>query len=121
MCSPKPTLTASITDPRRESGTFGGTPVSPDGPVGARIWGPDLFSAPPSSAGTTGRESAGGTGLEDTDTSSTPGGSNGDGTKVKRSLPTMDDYLFMEHVRSCRVVHEDTRYLEIFNYEVCVV
>ena len=121
MYSLKPTLIASITDPRRESGTLLSTAVPPDGPVSTRRWGPDLFSAPPSGVGTTGRESAESTSLENTESSSTPGGSNGDGTKVKRPLPTMDDYLFMEHVRSCRVVHEDTRYLEIFNYEVCVV
>ncbi|OAA73871.1 Mg2+ transporter protein, CorA-like/Zinc transport protein ZntB [Cordyceps fumosorosea ARSEF 2679] len=28
----------------------------------------------------------------------------------------MDDYLFRQYVNECRVVHEETKYLEIFNY-----
>lgn len=31
---------------------------------------------------------------------------------------TMDEYLFRHFVKQCSVVHEDTSYLEIFNYTV---
>ena len=30
----------------------------------------------------------------------------------------MDDYMFRQHVHSCKNVVEDTSYVEIFNYEV---
>lgn len=30
----------------------------------------------------------------------------------------MDDYLFRQYVNECRVVHEETKYVEIFNYSV---
>lgn len=30
----------------------------------------------------------------------------------------MDDYMFHSHVNECRVVHEATSYVEIFNYTV---
>lgn len=30
----------------------------------------------------------------------------------------MDDYLFRQYVQECRVVQEETKYLEIFNYSV---
>ncbi|TQV99979.1 Mg2+ transporter protein, CorA-like/Zinc transport protein ZntB [Cordyceps javanica] len=30
----------------------------------------------------------------------------------------MDDYLFRQYVNECRVVHEETTYVEIFNYSV---
>ena len=32
----------------------------------------------------------------------------------------MDDYLFRHYIDECRVVHESTSYLEIFNYSVGV-
>lgn len=32
----------------------------------------------------------------------------------------MDEYMFREHVRESRSVHEDTSYLEIFTYSVSV-
>lgn len=32
----------------------------------------------------------------------------------------MDDYFFKSHVKNCRNVTEDTSYLEIFNYSVCL-
>jgi hypothetical protein len=31
---------------------------------------------------------------------------------------TMDDYMFKNHVRSCKNVEEPTSYLEILNYSV---
>lgn len=30
----------------------------------------------------------------------------------------MDDYMFRSHLQKCKYVHEETRYLEIFNYSV---
>ncbi len=30
----------------------------------------------------------------------------------------MDDYLFRQYVNECRVVQEETKYVEIFNYSV---
>lgn len=32
----------------------------------------------------------------------------------------MDDYMFKEHVNSCKCVVENTGYLEILNYSVCL-
>jgi len=30
----------------------------------------------------------------------------------------MDDYMFNYYVSKCKYLHEDTRYVEIFNYSV---
>ncbi|KAJ2906843.1 uncharacterized protein MKZ38_010341 [Zalerion maritima] len=115
----------SITDPgsRRQSRVSLGTPISPTMPTNRR-WEPDLFPVPPSSAGTTGGESTAADGRS-VSGSTTEQHLNAEAAALfgpgfsgpKQPLPTMDDYMFREHVRSCKVVSEDTRYLEIFNYE----
>jgi hypothetical protein len=40
-------------------------------------------------------------------------------TETKQTVK-MDDYFFKGHVTNCRNVTEETSYLEIFNYSVCI-